>query len=113
MDYCTFGLLKRALSKRKPTTIEGLWKVVEEEWKSIPLGILRKALLSQKSRSRLIVQKKGYQTYSPEKRLSDRAFKKISFTFLTLIKLTKIVLKMCKHPLYNRLSNSVLKILLL
>ncbi|GBO29915.1 hypothetical protein AVEN_208472-1 [Araneus ventricosus] len=33
MDYCAFGLLKIALSKRKPTTIDGLWKVVEEEWK--------------------------------------------------------------------------------
>lgn len=61
MDYCAFGLLKRALSKRKPTTIDGLWKVVEEEWKAIPLEILRKALLSWKSRCRLIVQKKGYQ----------------------------------------------------
>ncbi|GBN89118.1 hypothetical protein AVEN_78869-1 [Araneus ventricosus] len=59
MDYCAFGLLKRALSKRKPTTIDGLWKVVEEEWKSMPLEILRKALPSWKSRCRLIVQKKG------------------------------------------------------
>ena len=29
MDYCTFGLMKRTLSKRKPTTIDGPWKVVE------------------------------------------------------------------------------------
>ena len=62
MEYCAFGLLKRALSKRKPTTtIDGLWKVAEEEWKAIRLEILRKALLSWKSRCRLIVQKKGYQ----------------------------------------------------
>ncbi|GBM73022.1 hypothetical protein AVEN_66234-1 [Araneus ventricosus] len=61
MDYCSVGLLKRALSKRKPTKIDELWKVVEEEWKSIPLEILRKALLSWKSQYRLIVQKKGYQ----------------------------------------------------
>ncbi|GBM71830.1 hypothetical protein AVEN_159950-1 [Araneus ventricosus] len=33
MDYSAFGLLKRALSMRKPTTIDGLWKVVEEGWK--------------------------------------------------------------------------------
>ncbi|GBN91889.1 hypothetical protein AVEN_77143-1 [Araneus ventricosus] len=61
MDYCAFGPLKRSLFKRILTTIDGLWKVVEEEWKSIPLEILRKALLSWKSRCRLIVQKKGYQ----------------------------------------------------
>ncbi|GBM32550.1 hypothetical protein AVEN_187105-1 [Araneus ventricosus] len=42
MDYWAFGLWKRALSKRKPTTTDGLWKVVEEGLKSIPLKILRK-----------------------------------------------------------------------
>ncbi|GBO46880.1 hypothetical protein AVEN_39946-1 [Araneus ventricosus] len=61
MDYCAFGLVKIVFSKPKPTTIDGLWKVVEEEWKSVPLEILRKALLSRKSRCRLLVQKKGYQ----------------------------------------------------
>ncbi|GBN79439.1 hypothetical protein AVEN_138680-1 [Araneus ventricosus] len=39
MDYCAFGLLKRVLSERKPTTIHGFWKVLEEEWKSISLKI--------------------------------------------------------------------------
>ncbi|GBL97357.1 hypothetical protein AVEN_170474-1 [Araneus ventricosus] len=74
MDYCAFGLLKRVLSKCKPTTIDGLWKEVEEEWKSIPLEILRKALLSWKSRCRFIVQKKGYQC-------AKGTFKKLAFTF--------------------------------
>ncbi|UYV75123.1 hypothetical protein LAZ67_12002553, partial [Cordylochernes scorpioides] len=32
MDFCTFGCLKRELGKRHPRTIEGLWKVVKEEW---------------------------------------------------------------------------------
>ncbi|UYV79073.1 hypothetical protein LAZ67_17001003, partial [Cordylochernes scorpioides] len=32
MDFCIFGCLKRALGKRHPRTIEGLWKVVKEEW---------------------------------------------------------------------------------
>ena len=31
LDYCAFGSLKKALSKRKPTPSDGLWKVVEEE----------------------------------------------------------------------------------
>ncbi|GBO25282.1 hypothetical protein AVEN_236346-1 [Araneus ventricosus] len=61
MDYCAFGLSKRALSKRKSTRTDRFWKVVEEQCKSIPLEILRKALLSWKSRCGLIVQKKGYQ----------------------------------------------------
>ncbi|UYV76921.1 MIB1 [Cordylochernes scorpioides] len=29
MDFCIFGCLKRALGKRHPRTIEGLWKVVK------------------------------------------------------------------------------------
>ena len=39
MDFCAFGLLKRALSKRKPTTIDELWKVEEEELMSKLLEI--------------------------------------------------------------------------
>ncbi|GBL78197.1 hypothetical protein AVEN_42767-1 [Araneus ventricosus] len=46
IDYCALGLLKRALSKRKLITICELRKVVEEKWISIPLEILREALLS-------------------------------------------------------------------
>lgn len=48
MNYCAFGLMKRAISKCIPMTI-GLWKVVEEEFKSIPLEILGKALPLWKS----------------------------------------------------------------
>ncbi|GBM94110.1 hypothetical protein AVEN_237384-1 [Araneus ventricosus] len=31
MDFCASGLLKSALSKRRPTTLCGLWKGVQEE----------------------------------------------------------------------------------
>ncbi|GBN54386.1 hypothetical protein AVEN_27048-1 [Araneus ventricosus] len=62
MDCFAFILLTRALSKLILTRIYELWKVVEVEWKSIPFEILRKALLSWKSRCRLIAQKNGYQT---------------------------------------------------
>ncbi|GBN30660.1 hypothetical protein AVEN_237540-1 [Araneus ventricosus] len=48
MNYRAFSLLKSSLSERKPTRIDGLWKVVAEEWKSLPLEILRKAILSWK-----------------------------------------------------------------
>ncbi|GBN07980.1 hypothetical protein AVEN_110779-1 [Araneus ventricosus] len=61
VDYCAFGMFTRDLSKPKSAMIDELWKIVADEWKSIPLEILRKALLSWKLRCRLIVQKKGYQ----------------------------------------------------
>lgn len=44
MDYCDFDLLKRALSKLKSTTIDGLWKVVKEKGQGISLKILCIAL---------------------------------------------------------------------
>ena len=40
IDCCAFGLLKRLLSKCKPTTIDGFWKFMEEKYKSIRLEIL-------------------------------------------------------------------------
>ena len=61
MDFCAFGLLKQALSKRKPETLDGLWKVVEDEWSKLSIVTLRKSLLSWKIRCRSIVQNKGYQ----------------------------------------------------
>ncbi|GBL80922.1 hypothetical protein AVEN_26330-1 [Araneus ventricosus] len=47
-DFCAFELLKFALSERRPTTLCGLWKVVQEERDKIPLPIIQKALLSWK-----------------------------------------------------------------
>ena len=60
MDFCAFGRMKTALSKRKPTTIDGIWKVIEGEWISKPLEVSRIFLLSQKSQSRLRVH--NYQS---------------------------------------------------
>ena len=31
MDFCAFGLLKRALGKQHPKTLKGLWKTAQEE----------------------------------------------------------------------------------
>jgi len=61
MDFCCFGLLKYGLSKRHPTTITGLWKVVEEEWSKLNQSVLIKSLLSWKVRCRAIVLNQGYQ----------------------------------------------------
>ncbi|GFW85632.1 hypothetical protein TNCV_852831 [Trichonephila clavipes] len=32
MYICAFGLLKRVFGKRHPSTPNGLWKTVQEEW---------------------------------------------------------------------------------
>ena len=61
MDFCVFGLLKQALSKRHPKSLNGLWKVVEDEWDKLSITTLRKSLLSWKTRCRAIVQNKGFQ----------------------------------------------------
>lgn len=60
MDFCGFGLLKQRLASRRPTTIEGLWKVCQEEWANIPLPVLRRSLLQWKLRCRDIVQAHGF-----------------------------------------------------
>ncbi|UYV64227.1 hypothetical protein LAZ67_3000003 [Cordylochernes scorpioides] len=51
MDFCIFGCLKRALGKRHLRTIEGLWKVVKEEWDLLSMTMIRKCLLSWKIRT--------------------------------------------------------------
>jgi hypothetical protein len=61
MDYCVFGLLKYALGKRRPTTLDGLWKAVCEEWDRLDLAILRRCLLSWKIRCRAVVKRRGLQ----------------------------------------------------
>lgn len=60
MDFCVFGLLKQALAKRNPKTLNGLWKVLLEEWELLNPVILTKSLLSWKLRCRSIVKRKGY-----------------------------------------------------
>ncbi|UYV72765.1 hypothetical protein LAZ67_10000614 [Cordylochernes scorpioides] len=61
MDFCIFGCLKRALGKRHPRTIEGLWKVVKEEWDLLSMTMIRKCLISWKIRCRSVNKQKGFQ----------------------------------------------------
>jgi hypothetical protein len=61
MDFCGFGLLKRGLGNRRPKTLNGLWKVCEEVWNTIPLHILQRSLLQWKLRCRAIVRMQGKQ----------------------------------------------------
>jgi len=61
MDFCAFGLLKRALGSRRPRTLSGLWKICQEEWLRIDIGVLRASLLQWKLRCRAIAAMRGYQ----------------------------------------------------
>lgn len=61
MDFCVFGALKHSLGKRRPKTLGGLWKVLNEEWNNLNDVILQKSLVFWKIRCRAIVERKGYQ----------------------------------------------------
>ena len=43
-------MLRQGVRKRRPTTIEGLKKVVKEEWEKIPLSKIRKCISSMDKR---------------------------------------------------------------
>ena len=61
MDFCAFGLLKRALGNRRPRTVNGLWKAVLQEWERIDLAKLQRSLIQWKLRCRAIVRQHGHQ----------------------------------------------------
>jgi hypothetical protein len=59
MDFFGFGYLKQRLFKRKATTLEGLWKVLQEEWNSITPKMVENVMNAWKKRCRLIRLTKG------------------------------------------------------
>ncbi|GFW05854.1 hypothetical protein TNCV_603261 [Trichonephila clavipes] len=61
MNFCAFGLLKRASGKWHPRTLNVLWKTVEEEWGKIGITKQGIILLSRKIRARAIVKNHSYQ----------------------------------------------------
>ena len=70
MDFCAFGMLKRALGNCRATTLNGLWKICKREWQRIDPTILRRSLLSWKVRCRAIAKNKGYHIeHMKEKKL--------------------------------------------
>lgn len=66
--YCIFGLPERSFI---PTLINGLWKVMKEEWQAISQELLQK--------NSFIIESM-MQTNNLESRLSDQTFKKLVFT---------------------------------
>jgi histone-lysine N-methyltransferase SETMAR len=54
MDFFGFGYLKQQLFKRKATTLNGVWKAMQEEWNKITPLMVRNVMNSWKRRCRLI-----------------------------------------------------------
>ena len=50
MDFYGFGFLKQQLFKRKAKTLEGVWKVLNDEWNKVSLITIRKVMESWKKR---------------------------------------------------------------
>lgn len=59
MDFFGFGLLKQKLHFRKAKTIEGVWKILKEEWNSITPEMVRKVYNSWKLRLRKVAEGNG------------------------------------------------------
>lgn len=60
MDFCVFGVLKRKVGNRRPKNLNGLWKVLKEEWEKLDITMLRRSLLSWKVRCRSVAKGHGY-----------------------------------------------------
>lgn len=59
MDFFGFGYLKQRLFRRKASTLDGLWKVLQEEWNKVTPELALKVMESWKKRCRLINSKSG------------------------------------------------------
>jgi hypothetical protein len=59
MDFYGFGLLKQRLQRRRATTLDGVWKILKQEWCSITLEEVTKVYNSWKRRLRLVNQMGG------------------------------------------------------
>jgi hypothetical protein len=59
LDFFGFGYLKQQLSNRRAQTLDGVWKVAQEEWSKIDLEMIENVFNSWKRRLRLISEKNG------------------------------------------------------
>ena len=54
LDFFGFGYLKQQLSKRRPRTLDGVWKICQEIWNNIDYKMIQKVFKSWKKRLRII-----------------------------------------------------------
>jgi len=59
MDFFGFGYLKQKCFARRPCTMDGVWKVLKDEWAKVNITTVRKVFESWNQRCRMIVQEKG------------------------------------------------------
>jgi len=59
MDFFGFGLLKQRLFKRRVRSLDGLWKVLKEEWSKIPPKTIDNVMRVWKNRLSLVRKTNG------------------------------------------------------
>lgn len=59
MDYFVWGWMKSQIKRRKPTTLEGLKKVVKQCWADLPQELINNALQAWPRRVRKVHEAKG------------------------------------------------------
>lgn len=59
MDFFGFGYLKQRLFRRRAKTLEGLWKVLKEEWDKVGPEMTKKVIESWKLRLRTVNKRNG------------------------------------------------------
>lgn len=59
LDFFGFGYLKQRLGKRRARTLDGIWKISQEEWSKIDVEMIEKTFSSWKRRLRMVVEKDG------------------------------------------------------
>ena len=59
LDFFGFGYLKQRLLKRIALTLNGIWKLAQEEWSKIDLDLVRNVFNSWKKRLLLISARYG------------------------------------------------------
>jgi IS1 family transposase len=52
--------LKQKFERRQATTLDGLWKVLNDEWSKIPVTLVGKVYESWKKRCRAVHKNHGY-----------------------------------------------------
>lgn len=110
MDFCDFGLLRRALGKRHTRILKGLLKTVLEEWGRTYISVLGKSLLSKIIRARVSVKLYDFQIEANRRKkgilfikvnYQNRFYKVCPTFFKNIIASVKYILFLIRKRLYS------------
>jgi hypothetical protein len=59
MDFFGFGFLKQRLHGRRASTLEGVWKLLQEEWNGMAPEMVARVISSWKRRLRAVSRRHG------------------------------------------------------